>query len=356
MWKACLVLVGHRLLLLVAAFLAINASVPRPEGANLPRLLPIRDLGSRFHARVHEGAEFAELAKLLEAPPSVVFSLTKNPFLWVARLLCALTGLSSFACLLFLSNLFLLLLVRELVALASRMTTMDVAEAGAILFVVWPTSYELGLGSSLSLACLLSTLAVREAIDNKWLIGGAAIALLTLMDPFALGLLPLMIYLFWYFQRHFQLPQVVKRTAFFLIPVSIALFVHWDALPSLKEIASESALANVFSALKKGTEGMAWTVSRSYGGQTLTIVVFAIGAVTSALSNTGVMHRLIPAYLLVAFLIFSPYGALASRAAYAAVCLEGIAAASSPIVLRVVQALLVGLSVFEVCLVFSSAA
>lgn len=353
MWKASLALIGHRFLLFLTAFIVINASIPSTTSGVLPQIHSTRDILSRFMERVAEGPEFAALDKTMSARPGEVFSLSSDPFIWISRWVAGVTGLSPRATLLILSNLIVLLFLSELVALLSRMVPMDVAESAAILLVLWPTSYELSLGSSWALTCCLATIVVREAMDNRWLIGGIAMGLLILQHPLALGLVPLSVYLFWYFQRHFMLFQIVKRACFFLIPFGIALYFRWSQYPSFGEIFSQSALLNVFEVMKTAGSGAGWTVSQSYAGQTVAIIFFGVGAGFSALSNSGLLHRIIPLTMFLILLLFSPYAAIASRAPLAATCLEGVAAASSPIVTRIVQVLLLLLSMYEVALVFA---
>ena len=250
MWRVCVAFLGHRIVLLLAAFIVINSNIPSTGSGSLPQIHSTRQVWSIFVARAGEGPEFAELNRLMSHPMGQVFSATRNPFLWLPRWVAGMTGMSPSLALLLISNLFVLLFLTELVTLLSRMVPTDVAEGAAILMILWPTSYEMSVGSSLSLMAYLTTLILREAIDNRWLIAGVAIGILMLMDPLAIGLVPILLYIFWYYQRHFQLLQVIKRTCFFLIPFGIAIGMRWGAYSSLGQIFSDSALFNVISAAR----------------------------------------------------------------------------------------------------------
>lgn len=355
MWKVSLALIGHRLLLLVVALLAINVHLASLAPANAgPRLLPTATLWTGFVQRVHEGQEFQEMEKLSAVSPKEIFRATRNPFLWATRWLMSLTGMRSQTALLLLSNLFLILFLSELVALLNRMGTPDVAEGAAMLMVLWPTSFEMSLGDSSALMAFLVTLIVRQAIDNRWLIAGLALFFLGLMDPIVLGLLPMLIYFFWFFQRHYQVQQVLKRTAFFLIPLGCALYLRWHEYPSVGSIFSGSALGDIMAWAKQPAAARA-SLSRSFSGQLVTVVFFAIGAGVSLLSNSGLMYRLVPLNQFVVWLFFTPYAQVASRAPLAAVCLGGIASATSQKVMRGICAVLLFLSAYEAFLTFSVA-
>ena len=355
MWKAFIALIGHRFLLFLTAFLVINAKLPSTTSGVLPQLHPTKEILSKGLQRIFEGPEFARLDKAMAFPPSAIFKSDSDPFLWMARWLVAITGLSPHLILILLSNLFFLIFLSELFATLSRMVPTEVAEGALLLLILWPTSYEMSVGSSWAMTSCLATVVIREAMDNRWLIGGIAMGLLTLQHPLAVGLIPLLAYLFWYFQRHFLAWQILKRASFFLIPLGIALFFRWSELPSFKETLSQSALWNVAHVIQTAGKGASWTFSQSFSGQTLTILFFAIGAGVSLFSHSGFLHRILPLHMLLLLLLYTPYGGIASRASLAASCLAGISSASSPIVNRAIQMLLLLLSLYEVGVVFSYA-
>jgi len=354
MWKVSLALVGHRLLLLVVALLGVNVHLASLAPAQAgPKLLPTSTLWTGFLQRVNEAQEFREMERLAAVSPKEVFKATHNPFLWSVRWAMSLTGMRAQTALLLLSNLFLVLFLAELVALLNRMGTTDVSEGAAMLMVLWPTSYEMSLGDSSALMAFLVTLVVRQAIDNRWLIAGLALFFLGLMDPIALGLLPMLIYFFWFFQRHYQIQQVLKRTAFFLIPLGFALYLRWHEYPSVSSIFGSSALGDIM-AWAKQPAGVRASLSRSFSGQLITVIFFGIGAGVSLLSNSGLMYRLVPLNQFVVWLFFTPYAQVASRAPLAAVCLGGIASATSQKVMRGICGVLLFLSAYEAFLTFSA--
>lgn len=308
-------------------------------------------LWAGFQRRISDTRELSALKVLDARPASQVFRYSYNPFMWMARWLNGILGGSPLLTLLLLSNALLLLFLGELNALFNRMATPDVASAATILVILWPTSYELSLGSSFTLSCFLATLAIRGALDNQWLFSGLALAVLGLAEPLVVGLLPIILFIFWYFQRHFRGPQMLRRGALFLTPLVIAMAWAYQNLMTIHAQVVDSALLNLYQGLVSG-KGLGWTFSRSYAGQTLSIIFFTIGAVAAFFSNTTVVHRMIPANMLLVLLLFSPYGAVASRAPLAAVCFEGITSASAGMVLRLLQILMLCLGLFEVGAVF----
>jgi hypothetical protein len=252
--------------------------------------------------------------------------------------------------LLFLSNIFLFLFLWELNALFNRMVTPDVATSATILIVLWPTCYELSLGSTMAMSCFLVALAVRHALDNQWFIGGLGLGGLALVEPMAIGLLPLILYVFWYFQRHFPMLDVAKRAAFFLVPVGLAVAWRLPAYRNLGAVIHGSALMQVLGVFHGA--GITWIFSHDLAGQTISLVFFAIGAVAALFSNITFVNRIIPAVLLLLVTLFSPYATLASRVPLAGACMEGIASASSRQAGRIVAVLMLGLGIYEIYAVF----
>lgn len=233
MWKVLLSLISQRLILLAVAFIAINQTIPsvrQPVSPNerqpvsiVPKVHPTPVLWQKLLVRVAETPEGSRLNDLMRVPLTKVFRATSNPFLWICRWVAGMTPLSPIQTLLLVSNTFLLLFLWEMYALFSRMVTPDIASNATILVVLWPTTYELSLGSTLAMTCFLLALCVRHALDNRWLVVGLALGMLALLDPVAIGILPLLLYMFWYYQRHFPLGQLGKNTLYFLVPVGIAM-------------------------------------------------------------------------------------------------------------------------------------
>src|SRR5262249_25088248 len=154
-----------------------------------------------------------------------------------------------------------------------------IAVSGAILMVLWPTSYELSLGSTLSLSCFLVALALRHALDNQWFVAGLALGLLALFEPIAVGLMPLVLYVVWYFQRHFPIGDVLKRAAFFLVPFGLAVAFRWTVYRNLEALVDNSAASHLFGIFRG--HGVGWLFSHELAGQTISVLFFAIGAVAA---------------------------------------------------------------------------
>lgn len=344
------IFVIHRISLLVIALVMLNFSGPANSPGLMPEIRPVSALWDVFVAKASNVPEVTALKSVLSVSPWVMLRTTTDPFIWLAKLFANITGLSPFLSLVILSNLFFLFFLSELMALLSRMVTTDVAAAAAVLMILWPTSYELSLGAGLAMSCYLITACLKYALDNHWLYVGFLLGALALVEPVAMGLVPLMLYLFWYFQRHFQTSQVIKKAIFFLVPVLIAIFWRWDMYRSLGSVISHSALLNLFTTAVRGST-FSWTFGNSVIGQTVTILFLAAGAVASAVGNVNFIHKLIPIVMVVLLLLFSPYGTIASRAPLAAVCLEGVAGISRPMT-RLFQVTLIVLGVLEVCAVF----
>jgi hypothetical protein len=352
MWKVVLTFVTQRFLLLLVALAAINQAVPqeRRPGSILPQIQPTSVLWNRLLEKVGESPEANQLDRLMQQPKENVFQSTSNPFLWLARWMVALTRLSPVLVLLLLSNIFLLGFLWELNALFNRMATAETAATSTIFVLLWPTTYQLSLGSTLAMTCCLVALSIRHALDNRWLVTGFSMAGLALMDPLVLGLMPLILYLFWYFQRHFPVYHVVRRSIYFLVPAGLAIGWRFHSYSHLGQVIHESALFNAVGAFRGmfAAGGVSWPLVAQLGA----LVFFAAGAVAALVSNTTLVHRIIPANMLLLLVLFSPFASLATRAPIAGVCLEGIASASSRGMARARWVAMVGLGAFEVFRLF----
>jgi hypothetical protein len=350
MWKILLAFCTHRVLLLVVALLAINSrtSPPRP-GYTFKKLQPPAVLFHHFLEKPKEGIEYRELEAARAESPTKVFSVTSNPFVWIARWI-GIIPVSSVALILILSNLFLIFFLWELNALLNRFALPEVASSAAVLAVLWITSYELSLGSSLSLSCYLMLLSLRQAVDNNWLVTGIALGALAFTEPLVLGLLPLLIYMFWYYQQHFSVGQIFQRAIFFLIPIGIVVALRWEMYQGVGGSFQASALNQLWLSMKSFDLGTLF--SKAYVGQTLSLMLFLGGAIAALSTNTTLIHRLLPFYTLLVVVAFSNYANLASRLLLAAACLEGIAVVFSGFVTRLVQLALIILGAYEVASIF----
>ena len=156
-----------------------------------------------------------------------------------------------------------LLFLWELNLLASRMALPEVASSAGILAVLWMTSYELSLGSNLSLTCYLVTLIFRAAIDSQWIFTGAGLALLALTDRMALGFLPVLIYLFWHFNRFDPASEVLKKGVMLFVPVLLVVVIRWKVYQDIWLVVQSSALMNVISAIQSGSL-TGWPLSQTH--------------------------------------------------------------------------------------------
>lgn len=347
MWKVLLAFLSHRLVLFLVALLVINSSFNSGSG---PLIHPFSQLLGQFHTRVAEGSEAVALRELMQAPMGRVFAATYNPLLWIARWTCGLLRLSPVTALLLLSNFFCILFLWQLNSLFNRMVTPDVAASATILVILWPTSYELSLGSTLVVSCFLVALLLHHALENQWFVAGIALGLLAIYEPLAAGLMPLALYIFWYFQRHFPLSDVCKRALFFLVPFALAVFWRWTLYEHLSTVLFSSA-GNHLLGIVQG-RGVGWLFSHEMAGQTIAVLFFLIGAIAALFSNITFVHRVIPVTMLLLTLLFSPYAALASRVPLAGICMEGIASASSRLAGRVVAVLMLSLGIYEMVAIF----
>jgi hypothetical protein len=352
MWKIFLALISHRFLLVAVALFTINVRIsPRDTGRAIRPLQPKNILISKFLERIEEGPEVRALTALNTQPAGQVFQLSQDPFLWLARIVSLLLGNKAIYSVLILSNIFLLLFLWELNNLASRMALPEVASGAGILTVLWMTSYELSLGSNLSLTCFLVMLIFRTAIDSQWVVTGAGLALLAFTDRLALGLLPLLLFLFWHFQRFDPAVQVLKKGFLLLLPVILAVILRWKYYQDIWLYVEGSALSQLVVAVKKGTLA-GWPLSQAFMGQTIALIVFFAGAIAAAVVNSSLILRILPLLILILVTAFSSYSTLASRLLIAAVCFEGITATVSGLFIRLIQLALIILSCYEMVSLF----
>jgi hypothetical protein len=350
MFRVPVTFVLHRLLLLVVALAAINFSGPGKVFGedSLPNIRSIDRVWPTFRERVEKLPELARLRTLLPLTNLAMVRSERSPFLWAAKLISRVTRLSPLTTLLLLSNLFFLLLLLETHQLLTRMVTEHMAGTVGICLILWPASYEMSLGSSLSLTCLLVVRAVRAAMDDSWWSAGVALALLILSEPVGIALAALTAYLFFYFQRHQPRSTKLKAAAFWIVPLAAALL--WRGQNPLRtgELFSGSALVSLFSALK--SQQVVWTFSHSQLGQTLTIGILLAGTVLGGIQAAVSVHKALIFGLFAYLLASSPYAELASRAPMAGICLTGLVGNQARLIL---QGILLLLGVHEVFAVFS---
>ena len=97
---------------------------------------------------------------------------------------------------------------------------------------------------------------------------------------------------------------------------------------------------------------MGWALSHTYLGQTFTLLFFGATAVMGALAGLLWVHRLVPITFFAALALFTPYGAVASRALIAAPALQGFATGFNGPLLGWLQGLMLVVGLIEVYGVF----
>jgi hypothetical protein len=210
MWRPLLTLVFHRGILLAVALFAISHKMDKQENTGvILKSRPISQLLAIFTDKVKETAEWQAINTASNSPVSSLLNIQNNPFISICAIAKKILPLSTSYVLLLISNLFLLLLLWEMVKIMSQIGEAVDGVAACTLLLFWPSSYELSLGSSVVFTAWAMTFTVRKAINNHWIFCGCGLALALWSELSAVALVPLLIYLFWYFERHFQLSVVV---------------------------------------------------------------------------------------------------------------------------------------------------
>lgn len=353
MWKVFLGFVFHRIVLYGISLAVMSYAISHQEKtSDLPPFTPNSSLNAKLMARVAELPEAQAIASWQTRPQLFPQLITegRHPFIWLGVLLSRFLGVSPSLAIVILSNLFFLLLLWELYQCLSRISSEEIASLAGIFVVFWPTSYELSLGSGFSADAFFIVWATRLAIDDKWWLCGLSLFLLGVSDAAMVGLLPLILCWFWFYTRHYQWFPILKRAALIAVPCAVAIVISRPLYEGLTALVSHSALFALWGGVQ--TSSLKWTLSQSMAGQTFAILFLAVGAVIAAKSNFSGLHRAMPIYFLLFWLLFTPFGALASKAPMAGVCFQGIANTSSRPVARTLLALLLMAGIYEVYTVF----
>jgi hypothetical protein len=329
MWRILLSLIVHRFLLLVIALSAICVQIPSQDKN-------ISSCWGPFLEKVAQSKEVQELKRISQEPFFEVIKKVNDPFLWLGRLFSNWLSLPPEIILLILSNLFLILFLRELNSLVNSMALPDVAVDTCVLVILWLTSYELSLGSSLSLSCFLCALVLRGANDSRWFTCGLAIGFLALTKPFALFLLiPVFLNLSTHF-KYISPGEFTQKALLVLAPLGASVLFHRELYSSVSELLSHSAFSDL-SALTQTTADSSWVFSNTFLGQTIALLILFIGTVICFFVFSTFIHRLLPLSLFIALVMTTPYRELATSALLVAPAFSGIAEASAPALLRTIQ-------------------
>jgi len=331
MWRVCLSFVTHRLFLLLVALCALHFK-------NGGQVSPAALL-NQFFETVSQTSEVKAIQSEASSP--------EEPLLWIAQKVSKTLHFSEVYTLLILSNVFLFLFLWELYLFVNTMALPDVAVDTCLLTILWMTSYELSLGSSLSLSCFLCILSLRAALDHRWLIAGLSIGALALSKPLALFLLPLLFFILFH-QREYSSPDAFARRCIYLfVPFGLAIFFHRSFYQNLGAIFQSSSLMSLVT-IEKSSEGLQWAISLANLGQTITLITLVIASCICFFVFSSFLHRILPAFLVFSLLATTPFPDLASYAVLAAPAFSGIAEAFSSPFLRLCQLLLLILGTLEV--------
>lgn len=331
MWRISLSLVTHRVFLLIVALSALhfqNSGQVRP-----------RELLNQFFSKVSQTPEVKTVQTLETAP--------REPLLWLTQKLNLILPFSSEAILLALSNVFFFLFLWELYLFVNSMALPDVSVSTCLLSILWLTSYEMSLGSPLSLSCFLCILSLRAALDHRWLMAGLALGVLAISKPFALFLIPLLFGLL-LSQKKFSSPdEFARRCVYLFLPFGGAVFLSWPLYQNLGAVFQDSALLSLFSS-KQADWHFSWALSPEYLGQTISLAIVVLGAIVCFFVFSTLLHKILPLFLVLALLLTTPYRELASTLLLAAPAFSGLAEVCSTPILRMIQLVLLIFGAVEV--------
>lgn len=348
MWKASLLFVVHRLALFLVALLFINLRLaPGSSAWSVGNQLPFLELKQHFLSVVSTGDEVQKIKELKLVSTRDLLTKVKNPFYTIGALMDSFFVLPTEVVVLILSNLFFLLFLHEMNGLLNKMVTTDLATNTLYLIVLWPTSYEMSLGSMLSFPAWLVAFCIRRCMEDRWLLVGVALALLIRSDPIGIGLIPLILYLFWFYKQLNVRSDLIKRFLYLIIPILVVAFFNMQEFLHISNIFSHSAIFEIVNR-SISEHGFFWMLQQPYTGQMISLLVFAAGAMVAIFSNSSGMHRLIPLYLLISLLCLSDFTHFASRALIAGVCLMGIAALAITPALRLIMLAFFALSIRDI--------
>jgi hypothetical protein len=345
MWKVLLCFAGHRVLLLATALIAVQFGGAVGAPKRDPSKLVLAKVASLPEAQRVEAAlplDFVGAARQL-----------RDPYLLLHWAFAKATKLPVAVSLLFFANLVFLFFLWELHALVVRRVMPEIADAAVLLAILWPSSYEFSLGAPYGFTCLMATLAFRHGFEDRWWAVGPALALLFLAEPWTVGLAPVFLLMFWQSQRHYPWPELGPKLAVVLGLPALAIAWRWSAFAALPGDLSGSALSRLFDVAVRG-QSAGWTFTHSYLGQTISIAIFAVGALCSLGGGTAtVLQRLVPLYLLMLVLAFTDYQAIASRILLAAPALQGLASHAARPILGFVHLAMLTLGLYEVFALFA---
>jgi len=345
MWRAILALTVQRFLLLSVAFLAINLQLDRSQGGGV-RIRSWNEVKPILLSLTERLDEWRELEESRTHPATQVLSVSKNPVVWLSRVLADFLRWPSASILILVSNLLFLWFLWSLNSLFNHLAMPDEASDATILAALWVTSYEFSLGSSVVFFGLASTWCLQGALDNRWWLAGIGVAGLLLQEPVGVAYLPYLLMVFFYFQRHFMLSQILKNSLFLLVPAVVVSWWRWDVVSHIASMWDHGSVMTILNQLSMSQFDWFWQSDQL--AQTLTILFFLGSAILLGLVSRLFVHVLIPITGMGALLALMPFGQVASRSVVAMVCLLGPAVMMSKPLGWIMRCVFVGLSVYEV--------
>ena len=357
MWKILLGFSLHRLVLLVVALGSVNYSINQkyPSNSKFPRIGNTSVLLAKFGERLKGNSEFSTLERHSQVAVGRVFIESGRPFYWIARCWLEISPMGIVSTMLFVSNVFFLLFLFETHILLTRFVMLDTALWGVLILMLFPYSYEVSLGSTLSLTLYLSAVALRRALDNQWIFTGISMGLIALDDWIVLGWLPLLVFLFWYYQKQVPLIIVLKRTIFFTLPIVVAMIYRWEWYSHALTSMGSSALVSLFRDPSQWLGGIESWKQLAQAAPIISLLLFILGTILCLVSHMTWLSRIIPAYCVIAVMLFSNVQTISVRLTIAGVALVGIAHVSSGPLAQIISALLTLVSCVNIVRIFSGA-
>lgn len=341
MWKVLLTFVFQRTLLVFVVFFTLNQKLTPPQAKGiLSPAQPVHVLWQQLLIKMKE-LKIIDSARLSSAHPVNMLHKYLN-LLFGEPLLTELL----------LANLLLILFLFELHTVLSRMVMSDAATTTTLLVLLLPSSYELSLVSSFTLVCFFIPFVIHHAFSNQWILVGLGLSTLAFCEPRFILLLPLLLFIFIYFQRHIFLGQLLKRALYFVAPLILFFVFRLNELKTLSVLFETSTLNEVYTLIKNG-KGFGGLLENAMLGQTITLILLLFGTLMAFFCSVTLIYRIIPVYLLLFLLSTSPYSELSSQAPLAALCFVGIATVCVKPLARLLLMIMFSVGFYEVLKLFS---
>ena len=251
MWRIFVNFVATRLLFLGIAYFLLNQALivqahrNRSETPFLPSSLFVESLTNGLC----DTSLLAEVEHQRSLPVFTALASTKNPYLWVCRLVAIPFRWTSALLMCLVSTFFTLLFLWEFYSLCRGVVAKESAIYATLFLLLWPTSYLLSGGTALSLLCFSTALLLRKLIDKNWKEAGMLQGLVLLLHPSAFGFyLPSAWHLWSLSRREHWLPRHQGAAwAGYLLPSAIVLLFRPRLLPLAYEKMQHSFGFHLFT-------------------------------------------------------------------------------------------------------------